>query len=91
MTKAQHHGALEALRDICDSAEHARIDARDRYAEQLMGAAERIRLQADAARTRLVQDGTEYLPTAWAVVDACRIALAETRLRIANFRAGRPA
>lgn len=39
-------------------------------------------LQFDAARTRLVQDGPEYLSTAHAFVDAGRVAIANYRLLI---------
>lgn len=91
MTAAHRQAQLTALADICDDAAAARVAAQSKNAEQLAVAVERIRIQADAARTRLVQDGDEYTATAWAVVDTCRIALAEARLRISNWRTGRRA
>lgn len=42
-----------------------------------------IATQLDACRTRLVQDGPAYIDTAWAWVDAARIAIANYRLVLA--------
>jgi len=86
MTRAHQAAALTALADVCDDAAATHIAATEKGATQLAASARRIHFQADAARTRIVQDGDEYMATAWAVVDTCRIALAETRLRVSNAR-----
>lgn len=67
---------MRALNDLVDSAralgEHARAlgeQARSRGLDHMA-------LTLDATRTRLVQDGIEYLDTAWAIIDAARGLLA---------------
>lgn len=89
MTAAHRAALVDALTDITNSAQVGASDALDKSAEQLMRAALTIRDQADAARTRIIQGDDDYTPVAWAIVDTCRIALAETRLRIAHARKGR--
>lgn len=42
-----------------------------------------IAAQLDACRTRLVQDGPDYIETAWAWVDSGRLAIANYRLVLA--------
>lgn len=89
MTKAHHLAALEALADVANAATATGIAASEKHSDELAASAARIHAMADAARTRLVQDGDEYLPVAWAVLDTCRISLAETRLRVSNARGRR--
>lgn len=89
MTRAQHQACLEGLAEITRSADATVADAHAKFEPVCVEQASRIRQQADAARTRLVQDGDEYERTAWAVLDTCRIALAETRLRLAGARSRR--
>ena len=89
MTAAHRAALVDALTDITKAAQAGADAARDKSAEVLMRAALTIRDTADAARTRLVEEGDEYVPVAWAIVDTCRISLAETRLRISHRRKGR--
>lgn len=86
MTKAHQVAVVEALTDLVESARATASLAVEKHATELANAAERIQSQADAARTRFVQDGDEYTSTAWAVIDTCRVSLAETRLRLSNVR-----
>lgn len=71
--------ALTALSDLVDSARalaaRARKKRRADIATRLDGIAERL----DATRTRLVQEGSSYIPTAWVFVDTGRAALATWR------------
>lgn len=89
MTAAHRQALLDALTDVTTSATATASAALEKSAEQLMRAALTIRDQADAARTRIVQGDDDYAPVAWAYVDTCRVALAETRLRVSHARKGR--
>lgn len=42
-----------------------------------------IASQLDATRTRLVQDGREYIDTAWSFIDAGRVAIRNYRMVLA--------
>ena len=68
--------ATNALTDLVGTARtraiRARANGNDNHGESLLSIADTL----DAARTRLVQDGTEYLDSAWAFVEAGRAALA---------------
>jgi hypothetical protein len=73
-------GTLNALTDLIVTA---------RRQEQRASIRERMRLrsmiaQLDAARTRLVQDGDEYLEVAWSFLDAGREAVVALTLRLDN-------
>lgn len=68
--------ATDALTDLVttarDRADRARAHGLDGTAKTLTDIAKTL----DGARTRLVEDGIEYLEAAWAFVDAGRGALA---------------
>jgi hypothetical protein len=68
--------ATRALTDLVDTARaraaRARADGLDGTAKTL----DQIARTLDGARTRLIEDGIEYLDAAWAFVDAGRGALA---------------
>ncbi|WP_298041458.1 hypothetical protein [uncultured Microbacterium sp.] len=68
--------ATDALSDLVHTArERARTD-RNRQRTKRAQAHEHIARTLDGARTRLVQDGPEYLDAAWAFVDGGRKLLA---------------
>ncbi|MFK4761189.1 hypothetical protein ACI3KS_09685 [Microbacterium sp. ZW T5_45] len=69
--------AVDALTDLVDTARTRAVRANaegDRLKmNDLLGIADTL----DRARTRLVEDGTEYLDAAWAFVDAGRKMIAD--------------
>lgn len=72
--------ATRALSDLVDSAR-----AQAERAARLDHPAARLRhivRTLDSARTRLVQEGIDYLDTAWAFVDAGRVQLARAKVAL---------
>lgn len=86
MTDNEQSPTIAAARALSDLVQTARA-TRDRALEKRrMPIAQRCQVivsQLDATRTRLVQDGPDYIPTAWAFVDAGRVALRNYRLVLA--------
>lgn len=76
--------ATNALSDLVDTARTRAERARRVGAEALALDLDGIAATLDRARTRLVEDGTEYLDAAWAFVDAGRRALAD-RQKLAEY------
>lgn len=75
--------AARALTDLVDTARATADRAALKRQRTIAQRCQVIASQLDAARTRLVQDGPEYLDTAWAYVDAGRRALGTYRLVLA--------
>ena len=75
--------AARALTDLVDSARATHDRAVSKRRRLIAHRCTVIAVQLDAARTRLVQDGDEYIPTAWAYVDAARVALRNYKLVLA--------
>jgi hypothetical protein len=67
--------AARALSDLVETARVFRNLAKDKRRRDIAKRCQVIAVQLDATRTRLVQDGDEYLDTAWAYVDAGRRSL----------------
>jgi hypothetical protein len=67
--------AARALSDLVDTARATRDRALEKHRREIANRCQVIASQLDATRTRLVQDGDEYIATAWAYVDAGRAAL----------------
>ena len=81
--------ALDALNDLVQSArsnadEAAALD-RPHNAATLTSMATTL----DGARTRLIEDGPDYLPAAWAFVDAARSLIARQAVILDRARAER--
>lgn len=72
--------ATRALNDLVDEARRLRNLAMKQRREDRRKRLDIIAKQLDATRTRLVQDGERYIPTAWAIVDAGRQAIAMHKL-----------
>jgi hypothetical protein len=72
--------ACRALSDLVDSARATRSTALSKRRKEIAHRCDVIAVQLDAARTRLVQDGGEYIDTAWAFVDTGRVALRNYRM-----------
>lgn len=72
--------AARALSDLIDTARTLLPIARQRRRRNIEHRLNVIIGQLDATRTRLVQDGEEYITTAWAFVDAGRSAIATYKL-----------
>lgn len=68
--------ACRALNDLVDEARASSKRARAKRRNDIAGRLDIISAQLDATRTRLVQEQTPYLDTAWAMIDAARKALA---------------
>jgi hypothetical protein len=69
-----------ALTDLVDTARATRDKAVEKRRREIANRCQVIASQLDATRTRLVQDGADYLPSAWAYVDAGRVALRNYRV-----------
>ncbi|UGS26604.1 hypothetical protein K8F61_18640 [Microbacterium resistens] len=69
---AQTLAAIGALSTLVDDCRTAARRARRARQHALLTEIRRLGNSFDAARTRIVQDGADYLPTAWAFVDAGR-------------------
>lgn len=67
---------LRALTDLVDTARHRARVARWKRAPARERHFEGIAHTLDRARTRLVEDGSDYIEAAWAFVDAARKMLA---------------
>lgn len=74
--------AARALTELVDTARALTDQARKRRRGDIAHRLTAISTQLDAARTRLVQDGAEYIEPAWAYVDAGRRAIALYRVAI---------
>jgi Na+/phosphate symporter len=68
--------ALVALCDLVDTARDLAAVALKRRDKHRAARLHQIAQQLDATRTRLVQDGEDYIRTAWAYVDTARRMLA---------------
>jgi len=71
----RHAAALDALTDLVEVARKHRDETPDNrpgWRQQW----DHIANQMDAARTALIQEGDDYLETAWAMVDSGRITIA---------------
>lgn len=75
--------AARALNDLVDTARATRARAIQKRRRAIAHRCGVIEEQLDATRTRLVQDGPEYINTAWAYVDVARIALRNYKLVLA--------
>ena len=74
----------EALTDLVDTT---RIMAIECDARGWIGSAhtlDTIAMQFDSTRTRLIQEGDDYLAVAWAYVDAGRLTIAQHRTKLAR-------
>lgn len=67
--------ALRALSDLVATARTLRDKAVTKRRREIANRCQVIASQLDATRTRLVQDGDQYIDTAWSYVDAGRVAL----------------
>ena len=61
--------AVRALSDLVDTARATRDRALEKRRREIANRCQVIASQLDATRTRLVEDGEEYIGTAWAYVD----------------------
>lgn len=68
--------ATDALTDLVGTARARAERARTAGLEGTAKTLDEIAKTLDGARTRLVEDGPEYLQAAWAFIDAGRAALA---------------
>lgn len=75
--------ALAVLNDLVDSSRSLIPVAEKKGHTKVAHRLAVIAHQLDATRTRLVQDGPEYIDTAWAYIDAGRVAIANYRLVLA--------
>ncbi len=75
--------AVRALTDLVDTARATRDRALVKHRREIANRCQVIASQLDATRTRLVQDGDDYIATAWAYVDAGRVALRNYALVLA--------
>lgn len=75
--------AARALSDLVDKARNLHARAMDKRRRDIANRCMVIASQLDATRTRLVQDGEQYIDTAWAYVDAGRVALRNYALVLA--------
>lgn len=76
--------ATDALTDLVETTDARAARCRAAGDFGLAHEFEAIRQTLDGARTRLVEDGPEYLEAAWAFVDAGRRALAD-RHKLAEY------
>lgn len=72
--------ACRALNDLIETARATQADAKKKRRSDIAHRLGVIISQLDATRTRLVQDGTEYIDTAWAYVDSGRVAIRNYRM-----------
>jgi len=75
--------AARALTDLVDTARATRDRALRKRRRDIAHRCNVVAMQLDAARTRLVQDGEGYIASAWAYVDAGRVALRNYRIVLA--------
>lgn len=75
--------AVRALTDLVETARALTERAQVKRRRSIAHRCGVIASQLDAARTRLVQEGPDYIDTAWAYVDAGRRALANYKLVLA--------
>jgi len=83
MIRGDRRDALTALSDLVETARRHRDETpadRPGWRHQW----EHIAQQMDATRTILVQEGDEYLETAWALVDSGRLTIARSVVRAAR-------
>lgn len=71
--------ALTALTDLVDETRRLAASAIKRKNPHMGARLTDLARQLDACRTRLVQDGDEYLPTSWAWLDTARPMVATWR------------
>lgn len=83
--RADTKPTVDALTDLVNTARTRARACRVRSETTRAGQLDYIARTLDAARTRLVQDGDEYLDAAWTMVDRAREVLA----RIAKKGAAR--
>lgn len=76
--------ALNALSEFVDDARTTADRAAGMGLAQTCRRIESLALDLDAARTRLVEDGPDYLDAAWAFLDAGRRILAQYRIQLAQ-------
>lgn len=83
--------ATNALTDLVKTARTRADQARSAGLDGTAKTLDNIALTLDGARTRLIEDGIEYLDAAWAFVDAGRGALAgmEAAAPILNLLQGK--
>jgi len=74
--------ACNAIAELIRSANYERGRAKRKRLPILADQLDLTSRQLDAVRTTLVQEGDEYLQTAWAFVDAGRLTLAKIITRI---------
>jgi hypothetical protein len=77
------HAALTALTDLVETARKHRDEtpeSRPGWRHQW----EHIAQQMDATRTTLVQEGDDYLETAWAMVDSGRLTIARHLVQVSR-------
>ena len=72
-------GTLTALTALVDETRRLAASAIKRKNPHMGARLTDLARQLDACRTRLVQDGDEYLPTAWAWLDTARPMVATWR------------
>lgn len=71
--------AARQLTELVHAARAAAIRSRAAGRPDLARRHEITATQLDAARTRLVQEGSDYIVTAWATIDAARALIASRR------------
>jgi hypothetical protein len=77
--------ALDALTDLVHTARSMRDQAEHDHNLGTMHTMNSIAVQLDRVRTRLLdEDADDYLPEAWAFVDAGRLTIARRRARLAR-------
>ncbi len=84
MSNGTEDAALSSLGELIEVCrthrEVASLDGREGWVQNW----DMLALSLDAVRTRLVQEGEEYLPVAWAFVDSGRLTITRYMIRIAR-------
>lgn len=81
--------ALDALTDLVHTARTNADTAVALDRPHNAAALSRMATTLDGARTRLIEDGPDYLPAAWAFVDAARSLIARQAVILDRARAER--
>jgi hypothetical protein len=86
MSDGPQAAAFDALTDLVDTARMYREEADRAGFYGRTQTWDALALHLDGCRTRLVEEGEEYLTTAWAMVDAGRLTVARHIIRAERSR-----
>lgn len=81
MTTGSQAAAFDALTDLVDTARRYRDEADAAHRPGWTQTWDALAAHLDRTRTRLVEEGEDYLPEAWAMVDAGRLTVARHLIR----------